>query len=545
MHTEIITVHPGHQGVWKFLALFIILSMITTPLSKADKTPYDWAHVHLDYARQDKVVQLQHFCNRMHGIAKDVNEDSVMVNCFWINHEYNRLKKQETLPPELTDKVSELRQSLNEHYLMHYLPFYDILFVNMSGEVFFTIRNESDLHLNLFDNNHPEGPLEAVLKKHPGHEVFVDFFDYGPSSEPASFFVEPIHRDQKLIGWIILQCAINKLNSLFAWNEDLGQTGETFLVNKQGYMLTESNFEGASTILARKLHGRNVRGKFAEGRGHRQVMDYRGFHALTSFEVVSFMNTQWLVVAKVDRDEVLTDHYGRHRRYCAEKVLEYLQATPAIVSSDVHPASSTGTQQRMRVDIDEFLKADGDVCLQTFGVATCTGLLAIYPGKFAYLAHISPRDKMYGSDGANLLGQMIKKMMNFDMYPNEKRKVTFVVIAPHLQSLVQIVNKLVDEGFLLSQIQVMYNGEAQSATIAYNYPQDDLAVYWKMKEKGTTPYINNMSDAVNIGTVIEGVLQLTPPQIQGKNSINTLQINAQTAITERNTIYDESPPSDI
>jgi len=526
MHTEIITGHPGHQVTWKVLLTLFILFLITTPLSKADKTPYDWALVRLDYARQDKVAQLQHFCNRMHSIARGVREDSIMINCFLINHEYNRLKKKETLPTELTDKVTELRMSLNDHYLSNYLAFYDILFVNNSGEVFYTIRNESDLHRNLLDNECPECPLESTLKKMPDHEVFVDFFDYGPSSEPASFFIEPVHKNQKLIGWIILQCAINKVNSLFAWTEDLGQTGETFLVNQQGYMLSESNFEGASTILARKLHDRNVQGKFAEGQGHRQVLDYRGFIALTSFEVVPFLNTQWLVVAKVDKDEVLTDHFGRHRRYCAEKVLDYLSTTPAITSSGVPPASITENQQRTRVDIDEFLKADHDICLQTFGVATCTGLLAVYPEKFAYLAHISPRDKVYGSDGANLLGQMIKKMKSFDMYPNEQRKVVFTVIAPHLESLVPIVNKIVDEGFLLSQIQVMYNGEAQSATIAYSYPHDDLAVYWKMKEKGTPPIINDISNAVNLGTLIEEVLKLPPPSFHSKINTKTPRITA-------------------
>ena len=184
------------------------------------------------------------------------------------------------------------------------------------------------------------------------------------------------------------------LNSLFAGAEQLGETGETFLVNHQGYMLTESSFEGDSTILEKKLSNENIQAKFREKQGHRTVSDYRGFTVLTSFEVVEFMGTQWLVVAKVDEAQITTEHFMQHRKYYAEKVIHHLASLPVGRGKERFP---TTDQKIFRVDMDEFVKANHGELLETLGVSTCTAVIATYPGKFGYLAHISPLDRVYGT----------------------------------------------------------------------------------------------------------------------------------------------------
>ena len=156
------------------------------------------------------------------------------------------------------------------------------------------------------------------------------------------------------MGWIVLQCAIQKVNTLFAWEESLGQTGETFLINQHGFMLTESNFDGDSTLLKKRLDDRNIQAKFSEKKGHRMVTDYRGHAAVTSFEVVHFLGTRWLVVAKVDRDEIITRHYALHRRYYADSLLDYLEKAPAPALREFDAAPY---RAGLRVDMDECLKA--------------------------------------------------------------------------------------------------------------------------------------------------------------------------------------------
>ena len=372
--------------------------------------------------------------------------------------------------------------------------------VRQSDNVVFLIQ--AGIHA-LMEGKTAESALGRCLRESPESEAFVDFQEYGPSREPAAFFVEPMRREGALIGWIVLQCAINKVNSLFAFTEDLGQTGETFLVNQDGYMLTESNFAGASTILTKRLDDRNIQAKFAEGRGHRTITDYRGRTALTSFEVMPFMGTRWLAVAKIDKDEVTSEHYALHRRYYGDKLLENLRKAPPAPSRE---SSLSADRRTLRVDMDEFSKAGAGERLQTFGVSTCTGFLAVCPGRFGYLAHISPRDRIYGVGGTNLLGQMAKKIKMFDIYKYERHDVAFFVVATHFDSLLNIIDKILEEDFLLSQIRVMYNGQAETAAIIYDYDENTLGVTWRTKGEDENQRFHNMEDAVDVSRIIERLI---------------------------------------
>ncbi|MDY6903073.1 MAG: cache domain-containing protein [Thermodesulfobacteriota bacterium] len=493
------------QGASARLFLIVVLSLlIMAPNVHAQKNAYDWALVSLDYARREKVQQLRQFCERMHDLAQKAAVDESVINCFEVIRQYRALTGRSVPPQPLLEKIRQMKDTFNQYYIEHYFSFYDLLFVNLQGDIFYTIRKETDMNQNLFGPELAATPLGRCLAEKPEQGVFVDFHAYGPSAEPAAFFVEPVLRDGTHTGWIILQCAINKANTIFAWTEDLGKTGETFLVNQEGFMLTDSNFQGDSTVLKKHLDDRNIQAKFTEGEGHRTVTDYRGEICLTSFEVVNFMDTKWLVVAKVDKGEVVTRYFTRHRRYYGDRLLENLKKSPLPWSARNIEFS---TQKAVRrVDMDEFLKAGDGEYLQTQGVATCTGFIVTYPGRFAYLAHISPRDKVYSAASTNLLGQVLKKVESFDVRPFEKSGLTFVVVATHLNSMLPIIDKLIEEGYLLNQIQVMYNPQARSASIGYDCETNDLKVTWYPEKADKKQALHSMEDTCNAGAVIEQVM---------------------------------------
>ncbi len=485
-------------------ALILFFLLCTASPVYAVKGVYDWAFVKLDYMRQEKVDKLKTLCSRTHELALRVSEDPLVRASFDINLQFLYAGRRGTIPDELDKRVSELRKSFDSYYIENYFTFYNIMFIGTDGDIIYSTRKEPYPDNNLLTGDTKDSALSLCLKNKPQKEMFVDFQYWKPSNEPAAFFIEPLHKDGVHTGWIILQCAVNKFNTILALTEDLGQTGETFLVNRKGYMLTESNFKGSSTILKKRLDDRNIQAKFTEGHGHRTVTDYRGCVAFSSFEVVSFMGTTWLVVAKVDRDEIITQHYTRYRRYYAEKLLSYLKDSNLPPPSNPVPSFQ---KPAIRIDMDEFLKAGKGERLHTFGISTCTGLLAAYPGKFAYMAHISPMDRLYGKDETNLLGQMIKKIKSFDTYRSERRHVIFVLAAPHLESLLAAVDKLVEEGFLLAQIRVMYNSKADKAAMSYDYVSNELTVSWSTKNNPAEKTGYLMQDTRNVGEIIRSIMQ--------------------------------------
>jgi hypothetical protein len=477
-----------------------LLLLVALP-AQATKTPYDWALTELDYACWEKVEQLERFIDRLHDLAQRAATDERLVTFFELNLNYENALRHEDAPPALREKMPALRDDFNRYYIEHYFAFYDMLFIGPDGTVFHTIRKEPDYRDNLLAGDRVNSPLGKALAPMPTAELFVDFHAYGPSMEPAAFFLEPIVRDDTQLGWLALQCAINKVNTLFTSTQDLGHTGETFLVNRDGYLLTESFFDGGNTILNKQLADTNINAKFNDRRGHRTVTDYRGATALSSFEVFDFLGTGWLVVAKMDRDEVTTNHYLRHKRYYADQLVASLQGNRP--PEPVQPSLSRD-RPMLRVDMDEFMKANGSQCLETWGISSCTGLLLAYPGRFAYMAHVSNRDCLYGGEGTDLLGQIVKNLHKFDIYPYEKGQVIVTLVAPHLGIVPAAVNRLVERGFMLSQIQLLIDTTADDAAMAYSHLDDTLEVTWSVGE--TTRGVHRKEHAVNVGQRIERLM---------------------------------------
>ncbi len=497
----------GHNRV--FISMLILFSLSTSGAPVfAEKSPYEWALVQLDYIRKEKTDQLTRYITKLHRGARQARKDKTVTAFFEMNRLYFDACRSQKPLPSLTRKIEEMRQHFNTYYIQNYLEFYDMLFVDINGSVFYTLRKEGDTCLDLIHGKAAIGPLQETIRTLPDREVFIDYHEYPPSSEPAAFFIEPVTAKGKHVGWLALQCPINKLNSIFSATDDLRHTGETFLVNQDGLMLTESYFKGQSTILNKRLNDRNVNVKFAEKKGHRVVTDYRGATALTSFEVFDFMNTHWLVVAKIDKDEITTQHYQRHKRYYFDQMMQWLKRQSAI-----HGFVNTGLTDHsriIRIDMDEFARGQDNDRLETWGVSTCTALLSMIPGEFAYLAHISPQDKVYGQSGTDLLSQVTRKIKNFEIYPYEKRKVQFAVIAPHFDGLANIINQLIHEGFMLSQIQIGYYPDAGSAAVQYDCRTNSLNLSWSFDQgnHARTPVHQDMSGLVRAGSVIEKIMAM-------------------------------------
>ena len=481
------------------LPLLAAVALLAHSPASAGKSPHEWALVSLEYARSEKARQLRRFCDRIHALASGIAEDDVMCEFFDVSRKYRGLTRANAFDAESECKMERFRKAVNAYYVENYLAFYDILFVDARGDLFHSIRKESDSQGNLLEGASAQTPLARCLRSAPRDERFIDFHDYAPSGEPAAFFVEPVRRGGELTGWFVLQCATNKINSLFAGAEQLGETGETFLVNRSGYMLTESNFQGDSAILKRRLAAENIDAKFREKQGDRRVIDYRGVPAITSFEVFDFLGAQWLVVAKVDEAQITTGHFMQHRPYYTDRILRRLKQT--VPASGKEPFSKT-RRKVIRVDMDEFVRANHGEVMQTLGVSACTAVIATYPGKFGYMAHASPYDKMYGGEATNLLGHIVKKIKTYDIYKCERRQVRFVVVARHFDSLPYIIGKLADEGFLLSQISVLYHPRAQHANVTYDYSEDRISVAWRLDQPATGQCVHHGDDAVNLGAMV-------------------------------------------
>lgn len=397
-----------------------------------------------------------------------------MLGFFHLKNKYYQYQKTQTPPESLAQTIEDLKNKINKHYIRHYLSFYDILFINKHGDIFYTVRKQEDYHKNIFQGDLSKTALAQQLKQHP-NETFVDYQYYSVSDEPSAFIVEPVLKEGVFEGWLVLQCAINKINNMFTQDKGLGATGEVFLVNKQNYMLTDSRFFGESSILKRHLSRENIESKFSERSGHKIVTDYRGFRALTSFDVCQIGNSEWLLIAKIDENEIITEQYKKKRETLAQNIIESLGKVTPRDCGMITPGPKLNV-----VDMDEFRKVTGGEMICTYGVSTCTAVIISYPDKFSYMGHISNLDRIYGGETTDLISHIFKQIKTFDIYKYELRKLRVTVIANHIESVMSTIDRLIEEGLFLSQIKFMHNHKAQYANVLHDYSNNHTFVEWLM-----------------------------------------------------------------
>ncbi|MBE9527681.1 MAG: cache domain-containing protein [Proteobacteria bacterium] len=450
----------------------------------------------LNSIRSEKKSEVFEYFSEVRRSASSIAEDSFMLRAF------------ETIGQPGSAAVRDLEFKIDERYVTKFGKFYDILFVDPSGYVFHSIKKESDYRTNLIDAGDLTKSISRPLLDPDIGEKFVGFDYYAPSDEPAAFFYIPVYKGEEHRGWFILQFALNRIKSILADREELGRTGEVYLVNAQKLMLTDSRFMSDSTALQLVVDTVAVSEALKEGEGNRIIEDYRNVKVFSSYEKFNLFGVDWLLIAEIDEREVITEYFKKNKSFFQRRLANY----SANMKREKHIRSARASKLR-RVDVDEFAKTIEGAELVTYGVATCTAVAVVVPDGPAYLIHISPTDEIYmtnsltkfilgGDEYHNLLGAMVERVKRYDVYPSELNGVQFVVIAPHASSINKVVDTIVEAGIELANIKFLYNPKALNANVFLAHHGSGLDVEW-VGDGGS--YIERAEEAIDLGSVVRAI----------------------------------------
>lgn len=450
----------------------------------------------LGLVREARKAQVLAYFETAQGLAAGIGDDVVMLSAF-----HSLRSGAETTDPERDFK-------LDVHYVAHYGEFYDILFVDRSGLVFYSVLRETDYKSNLFT-----GPLREtkLARRLPSvrEPSFIDYESYAPSDEPAAFFAVPVFPTGQSaapdpaadpVGWFVLQCPLNKLNAIVSDHRGLGRTGEVYLVNTEQRMVTDSRFSPDPARLDFAVDTPAVSSALSTGAGESLIEDYRGVPVLSSFEPFSVLGANWVIIAEIDEAETVTELYKQHRVSFLQKLLT--DSTPRTWMAPGE--ASIPDRPRKRVDLNEFARAASGEMLETSGVSTCTAITALMPGRFGYLAHIGPSDQVYGmpDTGRNdFLGDMLDRLRHYDVYPFEVRRLEFTIVAVHGASVGGAVDRLLEMGVELAQIRFAFNPQARYANVALSPETSEVLIEWILPDgKRTTTLARRVED---LGSVVK------------------------------------------
>jgi PAS domain S-box-containing protein len=254
------------------------------------------------------------------GFAKlGRNAQTLLQHNYLPGHAKAAKRQAQILPASYAEGMSAADSYFQRHAQAY--GWKDIFLVDPQGNVVYSVLKESDFATNLVAGPwKTSGLARAVVPllrdAVPGALSFSDFSRYAPSNnEPAGFLAMPAFDEVKQIflGVVAIQLRHDQLDRLMNETTGLGNTGEVFVVGKDGWMMSDSRFSNESSAFKRQIDTEMSRLVLSGKSGSQVALDYRGMEVLvTAKPYVPFPGAQgeqarWGVIAKIDQAEILED----------------------------------------------------------------------------------------------------------------------------------------------------------------------------------------------------------------------------------------------
>ncbi len=225
--------------------------------------------------------------SRAHHIEDFLEEHKHMVELLAFSTEYSELGELTKIHPE----------------------FYEVFILDKNGKIVATTNPEEEIETDFSEDLVFLGGREKTYVK----DAFYDE-EFGKNAIAVS---TPIFNETKeFSGVFVAKMEVNALNEITTDRTGLGQTGEIYLINKDGYMITHSRFiPEKATFLEQKVDTINSRnclgiagGNSIEHEGHEPVIvfeDYRGAEVLGVHAHIP--EVQWCLLTEIDESEALRE----------------------------------------------------------------------------------------------------------------------------------------------------------------------------------------------------------------------------------------------
>ncbi|MCE2572004.1 ATP-binding protein [Motilimonas eburnea] len=200
--------------------------------------------------------------------------------------------------------------------------FNDIILINLSGQVVYSTKKDGYFTENLRSGELQSSPLGqafVALERELGNTIIAEtakpmlFHDYSFDNikqAVVSYFIMPINNHGRYTGYIAYALPTTPLTKIMASRQGLGLTGETYVINKQGYPISalqtqESQYQILNLHQQQKplwldaLHHSN-----RHNSGTLLTQNYQGIATLAAYVNLDLMGHKWVIVAEQANSEI-------------------------------------------------------------------------------------------------------------------------------------------------------------------------------------------------------------------------------------------------
>ena len=193
--------------------------------------------------------------------------------------------------------------------------YYDIFLIDQeTGDIVYSVYKEDDFGTNLLNGKYAKENIavafrEARASDKPDFVKLVNFKAYAPSNgAPASFISSPIYSGDRKVGIMIFQIPSEMLDKIVMESAGMGESGETFLLEEDMLMLTNSRFmDGAA--LKQKIDTESAHAALKGETGFTIIRNYKGIPVLSAYTPVSLEGVNWALIVEMEEAEAFASIY--------------------------------------------------------------------------------------------------------------------------------------------------------------------------------------------------------------------------------------------
>ncbi len=242
--------------------------------------------LHIEMAEKDEVAGMENYRNLYLNDPTTITDENPYVKTHSLYH-------------PIFKKYKEIHD------------YYDIFIVDPHvGSILYTVAKKDDFGTSLLNGPYANANIGHVFtavidSKDKDFTSLEDFAYYGPSQAAVSFIAAPIFDASKLIGVLILQLSINKIDAIMQYSNGLGKNGETVLIGENDYLLrSNSRLAPQDTLFKLKLDNSASRDKGKTG--VKKILDYNGRKILVAYTPLKIKGLDWSLHAKIDWNEAIS-----------------------------------------------------------------------------------------------------------------------------------------------------------------------------------------------------------------------------------------------
>ncbi|NVK23332.1 MAG: methyl-accepting chemotaxis protein [Gammaproteobacteria bacterium] len=310
-----------------------------------------------DVSSADKLSLTSYYETQFKSVYDQQNRDSISVSKLYNNLSATSLALQSQFislnqyPIGEKDKLTALNDSslydtAHQRYhstfrtFLQKFGYYDVFIVEPDqGYIVYSVFKELDYATSLksgpYKNSGIAKAFNEALKLSDGETHLTDFAPYLPSyNNAASFVSTPIFDNGSLIGVLVFQLPIDRINNLMTqkgkWVESgFGESGEIYLVGADKTLRNESRFYSEdqsaylsliesvgmkeatriankeTTIAIQPVNSSGVNEALAGQTGFDVFDDYRNVPVFSSYGPFMFGNHRWAIMSEIDEEEAL------------------------------------------------------------------------------------------------------------------------------------------------------------------------------------------------------------------------------------------------